>query len=102
MFLVAASNFDDALHASHAEDTTLFKQLEEIVEKYVLEGAPFEINIDSQTKSRILRLASAASFHKLSMVRTYRLLIWNIHSYSVSHSRGTDLLQTLAWFSLPS
>ena len=75
MFLIAASNFNDALHASHAEDTTLFKHLEEIVEKYVLEGAPFEINIDSQTKSRILRLTSADNFHKLSMVRTCRLLI---------------------------
>lgn len=99
MFLIAASNFDDALHASHAENTTPFKHLEEIVQKYVLEGAPFEINIDCQTKSRILRLARADSFHKLSMVRTYRLLLWNFHSYfllSILFRRGFDLLQALS------
>lgn len=30
------------------------------------------------------------------------ILIRNFHSYFVSHSRGADLLQTLAWFSLPT
>ncbi|CAM9339827.1 unnamed protein product [Ectocarpus sp. 6 AP-2014] len=85
MFLVDADEFNSALHAvskfttagndpesaavavNKCEDNPNFEQFAAIVDKYIREGSPFEVNIESKIRNDILREVDRASFERLNL-----------------------------------
>lgn len=71
MFLTEASDFFDSLEeANHADADASFRRFETIVEKYIKNGSPFEVNISFKTKAAILGVANAENFRELTRVRS--------------------------------
>ncbi|CAM9223518.1 unnamed protein product [Ectocarpus fasciculatus] len=85
MFLVDADEFNCSLHAvskvprgfadressavsvDEREDNPNFEQFAAIVDKYIREGSPFEVNIESKVRNEILGEVDRASFRRLSL-----------------------------------
>ncbi|CAB1108678.1 unnamed protein product [Ectocarpus sp. CCAP 1310/34] len=74
MFLKAVMGFRGSVHASTASDDGNFTLLTDIVQKYVQSGSPFEVNIDSKTKSNILVKITRETFMRLPQVMGVREL----------------------------
>lgn len=64
----APDNKDDA-HAAFSK----------IVDKYIKDGSPFEVNIESKTKKAILAMTDKKTFNALTLVRPKP---WLSHRYS--------------------
>ena len=71
MFLLDAKAFSERLEAGStaagAEDAD-HQQLVAIVGKYIRERSPYEVNIESKTKSAIVRTIERATFDELTLV----------------------------------
>lgn len=72
MFLLDAKAFSERLEAGStaagAEDAD-HQQLVAIVSKYIRERSPYEVNIESKTKSAIVRTTEGATFDELTLVK---------------------------------
>ncbi|CAN0335808.1 unnamed protein product, partial [Ectocarpus sp. 12 AP-2014] len=67
MFLKAARAYNDSVYASTANADTNFALFMEILDKYIKDGSPFEINIESKTKSFIMRRTDKEAFKQLPL-----------------------------------
>lgn len=85
LFLKAAWAFNDSVHASTANEDTNFALFMEIFDQYIKDGSPFEVNIDSKTKSFIKTRTNMETFKQLPLVRT-RCPGWGIHSWPTCHT----------------
>ncbi|CAB1100089.1 unnamed protein product [Ectocarpus sp. CCAP 1310/34] len=92
MFLVDADEFNCSLHAVskftsagadpspaamgvvECEENLNFEQFAAIVDKYIREGSPFEVNIESKIRDEILREVDRASFRRLTLDEKVHLL----------------------------
>lgn len=72
-FIIAAADFE-ALCFSGADESTEFDTFVGIVDRYIKDNSPFEVNIDSQAKRRIIRAVDAASFKELSPASSFTKL----------------------------
>lgn len=74
-FLIAVNEFKKSLRTpGETDDTTKhFAKLCEIIDKFVRDRSPFEVNIGSNTKFAVLKMANAANFRELSLVRTMHI-----------------------------
>ncbi|CAM9633035.1 unnamed protein product, partial [Ectocarpus fasciculatus] len=93
MFLVDAEEFNSSLHAvskltpgladpesaavavNERADNPNFEQFAAIVDKYIREGSPFEVNIESKIRKEILGEVDHASFKRLSLDDKEHLLV---------------------------
>lgn len=68
--MVAVNEYEKSVGALDDTDVTKsFAKLGEIIDEFVRDGSPFEVNIGSTTKSAVLKMADAANFKELSSVR---------------------------------
>ncbi|CAN0232087.1 unnamed protein product [Ectocarpus sp. 8 AP-2014] len=92
MFLVDADEFNCSLHAvskfttagddpesaavavNECEENPTFAQFAAVVDKYIREGSPFEVNIESKIRNEILREVDRASFERLTLDEKGHLL----------------------------
>ncbi|CAM9567058.1 unnamed protein product, partial [Ectocarpus sp. 12 AP-2014] len=65
LFLKAAWAFRDSVHSTTANEATNFAQFMEIFETYIVDGSPFEINIDGRTKATIVKRTNLEVFKQL-------------------------------------
>ncbi|CAM9955633.1 unnamed protein product [Ectocarpus sp. 8 AP-2014] len=72
LFLKAAWAFNDSVYASTANEDTNFALFMDIFDKYIKDGSPFEINIDSKTKSFIMKRTDREAFKQLPLDDTAR------------------------------
>lgn len=72
-FLVAVKEYEESLRVQDELDATnLFEKLSEIIDKFVRDRSPFEVNVGSNVKCAVLKMADAANFMELSLVRLCR------------------------------
>ncbi|CAM9446022.1 unnamed protein product [Ectocarpus fasciculatus] len=67
LFLKAAWAFNDSVYASTANEDTNFALFMEIFDQYIKDGSPFEVNIDSKTKSFIKTRTNMETFKQLPL-----------------------------------
>ncbi|CAN0081572.1 unnamed protein product [Ectocarpus sp. 12 AP-2014] len=67
LFLKAARAYNDSAYASTANEDTNFALFMDIFDKYIKDGSPFEINIESKTKSFIMRRTDKEAFKQLPL-----------------------------------
>lgn len=77
MFLRDAEKFAASLHvaptagaAADEKEEPQFSEFVQIVDKYIRDGAPFEVNIDSKTKIEVLRMTDRGVFNNQTRVGT--------------------------------
>lgn len=82
MFLRDAEDFSASLSivsttcaASEDKEDLAYAQLVEIIDKYIKDGSPFEINIECKTKVNITRMADKATFNKETLVSPRLLFV---------------------------
>lgn len=89
-FLVAVKEYKDFLRAQGELDATNpLVKLSDIVDKFVRDGSPFEVNIGSNTKSAVLKVADAANFAELSLVSCHTRLSVRCRLPKGRHARVT-------------
>lgn len=70
-FLIEALEFEKSLRTATApNDATEFDTFMGIVDKYIRDNSPFEVNIDSKTKRGVLAMTEEAIFKGLTLVST--------------------------------
>lgn len=74
MFLLAAEDFrkffEEAPAANAAANAaTAYKRFVTIVDEYIREHSPYEVNIESKTKGKIIRTTDRRIFDELMLVR---------------------------------
>ncbi|CAM9640316.1 unnamed protein product [Ectocarpus sp. 8 AP-2014] len=67
LFLEAAWAFKTSVRASTASEDATFVLFMDIFDKYIKDGSPFEINIDSKTKSFIMKRTNKEAFKQLPL-----------------------------------
>lgn len=87
MFLRDAEKFSASLQVSPTaradadeKEEPQFSEFVEIVDKYIKDGAPFEVNIESKTKIEVLRMTDRGIFNKQTRVSPRTQLL---HSKSI-------------------
>ncbi|CAM9669747.1 unnamed protein product [Ectocarpus sp. 8 AP-2014] len=65
LFLEAAWAFKTSVRASTATEDSNFALFMDIFDNYIKDGSPFEVNIDSNTKSCIVQRTNMAAFKQL-------------------------------------
>lgn len=70
LFLEAAWAFKTSVRASTATEDSNFALFMDIFDNYIKDGSPFEVNIDSNTKSCIVQRTNMDAFKQLPRVRT--------------------------------
>ena len=70
-FLVDASEFQSSIHAATSiqEGKDCYEEFVSIINEYIKDNSNSEINIDSRTKTQILRFEGRSSYASLDMVR---------------------------------
>lgn len=83
---MAVSEFDVSLHAAkgRTEENDHYEEFMAIVNEYIRDKSASEINIDSNTKQRILDFGERSAYASLGMVRG-----------------SDDAVHWLAWYVLP-
>lgn len=69
MFLLDAEAFSAALEDAHTDSDAGYERCVEIVHKYIKEGSPYEVNIESKTRNEILGATDRKIFFDLTLVR---------------------------------
>lgn len=68
-FLVAVKEYKEIVRApGEADPTKPFAKLIGIIDKFVRDRSPFEVNLGSSTKTAVVKMADAATFRELSLV----------------------------------
>eukprot|EP00752_Nemacystus_decipiens_P011672 g10359.t1 len=67
MFLLDVEAFSAGLEDAAADSAAGYERCVEIVDKYIREGSPFEVNIEDKTRNEILRATDRKVFMELTL-----------------------------------
>lgn len=73
MFLLSVESFRTSLEDTPTVKPDGYERYAAIVDKYIRERSPYEVNIESRIKREILRTTDRGIFDKLTMVRSARV-----------------------------
>ena len=100
MFLLDADAFSATFEEAPTDSAAGYDRYVEIVNNYVRERSPFEVNIESKTRNAILRATDRKTFIEVTLVRQPKInavRVWCLES-----ARSWDLVRLRILFDYPS